>query len=72
MPVEEFDEEIEPRLAMGETMMLGLRLLREGVPRGRFAARHGRAVDDVFARGTAPAGGAQLAGVGRAPCPAYT
>ncbi len=47
--VEEFDEEIEPRLAMGETMMLGLRLLREGVPRGRFAARHGRAVDDVFA-----------------------
>ena len=48
-PVEEFTEEIEPRLAMGETMMLGLRLLREGVPRGRFAARHGRAVDDVFA-----------------------
>jgi oxygen-independent coproporphyrinogen-3 oxidase len=48
-PVEEFDEEIEPRLAMGETMMLGLRLLHEGVPRSRFAARHGRAVDDVFA-----------------------
>ena len=48
LPVEEFDEEIDPRLAMGETMMLGLRLLREGVPRRRFAARHGRAVDDVF------------------------
>lgn len=47
--VEEFSEAIEPRLAMGETMMLGLRLLREGVPRRRFAARHGRAVDDVFA-----------------------
>ncbi len=47
-PVEEFTEEIAPRLAMGETMMLGLRLLREGVPRHRFAARHGRAVDDVF------------------------
>lgn len=48
LPVEEFDEEIDPRLAMGETMMLGLRLLREGVPRRRFAARHGRAVDDIF------------------------
>lgn len=48
-PVEEFSEVIEPRLAMGETMMLGLRLLREGVARRRFAARHGRAVDDVFA-----------------------
>ena len=47
-PVEEFDEEIEPRLAMGETMMLGLRLLREGVARRRFAVRHGKAVDDVF------------------------
>lgn len=46
--VEEFSEEIEPRLAMGETMMLGLRLLHEGVPRRRFAARHGRAVEDVF------------------------
>ena len=46
--VEEFDEEIEPRLAMGETMMLGLRLLREGVVRRRFAVRHGQAVDDVF------------------------
>ncbi len=48
LPVEEFDEEIDPRLAMGETMMLGLRLLREGVPRLRFAARHDRAVDDIF------------------------
>jgi oxygen-independent coproporphyrinogen III oxidase len=48
LPVEEFDEEIDPRLAMGETMMLGLRLLREGVPRLRFTARHGRAVDDIF------------------------
>jgi oxygen-independent coproporphyrinogen-3 oxidase len=38
----EFQEEIAPRLAMGETMMLGLRLLREGVCRGRFAAQHGR------------------------------
>lgn len=28
--------------AARETMMLGLRLVREGVPRARFAARHGR------------------------------
>jgi oxygen-independent coproporphyrinogen-3 oxidase len=33
---------------MGETMMLGLRLLREGVPYGRFAARHGLAVQEAF------------------------
>jgi oxygen-independent coproporphyrinogen-3 oxidase len=46
--VEEFTEEIDHRLAMGETMMLGLRLLREGVARNRFAARHGKAVDEVF------------------------
>jgi oxygen-independent coproporphyrinogen-3 oxidase len=46
--VEEFSEEIDARLAMGETMMLGLRLLREGVPRSRFAARHGSDVDSVF------------------------
>jgi len=47
-PLEEFQEEIDARLAMGETMMLGLRLLREGVDGGRFAARHGRALEDVF------------------------
>jgi oxygen-independent coproporphyrinogen-3 oxidase len=46
--VEEFSEDIDPRLAMGETMMLGLRLLREGVQRDRFAVRHGMAVDEVF------------------------
>lgn len=42
-------EEIDERLAMGEFMMLGLRLVREGVERSRFAARFGRALDDVFA-----------------------
>jgi oxygen-independent coproporphyrinogen-3 oxidase len=46
--VEEFREEIDPRLAMGETMMLGLRLLREGVLQARFAARHGQTVEAVF------------------------
>ncbi len=34
-------EEIPPETAMGETMMLGLRLLRQGVDEGAFAARHG-------------------------------
>ena len=41
-------EEIGARTAMGETMMLGLRLLREGVADAAFLARHGRSLDDVF------------------------
>lgn len=47
--VEEFSEMIDPRLAMGETMMLGLRLVREGVLLDRFAALHGQPLDAVFA-----------------------
>jgi oxygen-independent coproporphyrinogen-3 oxidase len=47
-PVEEFREEIDTRLAMGETMMLGLRLLHEGVPGERFARRHGQQLETVF------------------------
>lgn len=47
--LEEFQEIIDPRLAMGETMMLGLRLLREGVCDRRFAALHGKALEEVFA-----------------------
>lgn len=47
--LEEFQEIIDPRLAMGETMMLGLRLLREGVAGRRFAALHGQALGEVFA-----------------------
>ncbi|MEZ4862642.1 MAG: radical SAM family heme chaperone HemW [Caldilineaceae bacterium] len=46
--VEEFHETVEPRSAMGETMMLGLRLLQEGVAFERFAALHGVAMADVF------------------------
>jgi len=42
-------EAINERLAMGETMMLGLRLLKEGVPLARFAARFGRSLLDVYA-----------------------
>ena len=45
-----FREEIDYRLAMGETMMLGLRLLEEGVEFAQFHARHGVDLRDVFAR----------------------
>lgn len=48
--VEEFKEEIEPRGAIGETMMLGLRLLQEGVPLHRFAAMHEIELIDLFAK----------------------
>lgn len=41
-------ETINERLAMIETMMLGLRLVSEGVPRERFAQRFGRTIDGVF------------------------
>ena len=41
-------EEIDPRTSMGETMMVGLRLLQEGVTFERFAARHGADMRDVF------------------------
>ncbi|MGD9712766.1 MAG: radical SAM family heme chaperone HemW [Thermomicrobiales bacterium] len=42
-------EEITPRISMGETMMLGLRLLEEGVTAAEFAARHGVSLEDAFA-----------------------
>jgi oxygen-independent coproporphyrinogen-3 oxidase len=48
-PLEEFVEVIPPRLAMGESMMLGLRLVREGVRLDRFVTLHGAAAVDVFA-----------------------
>lgn len=48
--VEEFSEQIGPRLAMGETMMLGLRLLQEGVTFARFLARHGLDLREFFAK----------------------
>lgn len=44
----DFVEEIDDRLAMGETMMLGLRLVREGVTCERFQQRHGRPMLDMF------------------------
>ncbi|GIV70177.1 radical SAM family heme chaperone HemW [Caldilinea sp.] len=47
-PLAEFVEDISPPLAMGESMMLGLRLVREGVRLDRFAALHGRSPAQVF------------------------
>ena len=43
-------EDIPPPTAMGETMMLGLRLLEQGVSRAAFTARHGLTIEDAFPR----------------------
>jgi oxygen-independent coproporphyrinogen III oxidase len=42
-------EEINERTAMGETMMLGLRLLQDGVSAPSFARRHGVSLFEQFA-----------------------
>ena len=47
--VEEFSEDIDLRMSMGETMMLGLRLLQEGVTFERFQALHGIELPVIFA-----------------------
>ncbi|MCA9858792.1 MAG: radical SAM family heme chaperone HemW [Thermomicrobiales bacterium] len=41
-------EHLSPEIQMGETMMLGLRLLGEGVSAAAFATRHGVALDERF------------------------
>jgi oxygen-independent coproporphyrinogen-3 oxidase len=41
-------ETIEPRLEMGETMMMGLRLLEEGVSCARFQSRFGVPLEGVY------------------------
>jgi oxygen-independent coproporphyrinogen-3 oxidase len=41
-------EEIDESLAMDETMMLGLRLVQEGVPRARFQRRFGHSLLQVY------------------------
>jgi oxygen-independent coproporphyrinogen-3 oxidase len=41
-------EEIKRALEMGETLMLGLRLIEEGVERGRFKDRFGVELDEVY------------------------
>jgi oxygen-independent coproporphyrinogen-3 oxidase len=48
-PVVEMEETLLPRTSMGETMMLGLRLVREGVPFDRFARIHGVDLRATFA-----------------------
>ena len=42
------DEQIDRALEMGETLMLGLRLIEEGVERARFADRFGVELDEVY------------------------
>ncbi len=42
------EEQIEARTSMGETMMLGLRLLEDGVSTDAFAARHGVSLEAAF------------------------
>jgi len=44
----DWHEEIGPRLSMGETMMLGLRLVREGVRAAEFKRRYGQPLEAVF------------------------
>jgi oxygen-independent coproporphyrinogen-3 oxidase len=41
-------ETIDRALEMGETMMMGLRLLQEGVSAARFARRFGRSLEEVY------------------------
>jgi oxygen-independent coproporphyrinogen-3 oxidase len=41
-------ETLDAATLRGETMMLGLRLLHDGVDADAFAARHGVALDDVY------------------------
>ena len=47
--VQDFEEQISPLTGMGETMMLGLRLVREGVTLERFYGLHGRSLSEAFA-----------------------
>lgn len=47
--LEAFGEDVDAATAMGETMMLGLRLVEEGVAFDRFAALHGADLGAVFA-----------------------
>ena len=47
-PVMDWQEEAAPALAMGETMMVGLRLLDEGVNRVAFRARFGLDVAEAY------------------------
>ncbi|MBX3049479.1 MAG: radical SAM family heme chaperone HemW [Anaerolineales bacterium] len=41
---------LEPRDEMGEVMMMGLRLIHEGVSQSSFSQRFGQSLDDVYGR----------------------
>ena len=41
-------ETVTPEAELGETMMMGLRIVEEGVSAGGFAARFGRSLQDVY------------------------
>lgn len=43
------EEQITTKISMSETMMLGLRLLTEGVKGREYAERHGIPLDEIFA-----------------------
>lgn len=47
-PVEDFQEVLDAPTSMGETMMLGLRLIREGVSFEQFYQRYNRHMTDVY------------------------
>ena len=47
LPID-FSETIDAPTAMAETMMLGLRLLQDGVSEPAFAERHGRSLREVY------------------------
>lgn len=47
-PPHDYEEDIPPALAMGETMMVGLRLLGIGVSRADFRQRFGRDIAKVY------------------------
>ncbi|GIV85114.1 MAG: coproporphyrinogen III oxidase [Candidatus Roseilinea sp.] len=49
-PVELGSEDVDEPTSRGETMMLGLRLLHEGVDQARFAERYGAPVAHFYAR----------------------
>jgi len=44
----DFQEEVSEDVSRGETMMLGLRLVQEGVPFSRFEHTHGRPLHAIF------------------------
>lgn len=47
-PATSNSELIDDRTQLAETMMLGLRLIQDGVDRAAFRARHGRDLDQVY------------------------